>query len=265
MPELESLDGNNQLGGAPGAAEAASSPGTTQDEPFYSFSLGGKEETYKTKEDLDKAYRDSFMRQSDYTRKTQEHAKAVKEFERQRQEFDQSRKDHERRMQQYAEWDRLLKSRPEIERQLMSLAQQGASPNELYERTTSYADEKYSALENKLREFEEREKQRELMHQRDSIFSDMASKYEDFDPDAVQVALEQLSGDDLRPLIETIYFSEKGRKPTAEVEQKIVEGLKKKEGAAMLGGGGKPSSGKKVYTDPDEARQAAKEALGVSR
>jgi hypothetical protein len=56
---------------------------TEQPAPYFeATSPDGKKETYATRGDLEKAWKDSYMRTSDYTRKTQEVARQRAEHER---------------------------------------------------------------------------------------------------------------------------------------------------------------------------------------
>lgn len=244
---------------APDIGQGATDSVQEQPAPYFEFTPpGGKPEVYATKDDLAKAYKDSYMRTSDYTRKTQEvariraeHEKAVKDFQEQQKLFMKTKA-------QYDEWDRLLKSRPQVARQLAQLGQSPAAPGEVYERAQSYADEKYKALEEKLASIEqEREKER-FQRELDGAMQNLSGEFQDFDRDAVMGLLGEVSNGDTSTLLRHLYFASKGQKSPVEAQKKVLEGIERKRQAGIIPSSkvAPPSNGRAPKTIKEARLQA---------
>lgn len=252
-----------------GAAQTAPAAPDTQSEPFFSYKYAdGREEVYKSKEELAKAYRDSFLRQSDYTRKTQEVAQTKKQIEEERKKFAEEQKQFTSIKQRYDEWDRLLKSRPDLYSQLERVATAPPDPSAVFDRSKGYVDEKYTALEEQLKEMKAAMEKDKTQKELDATFAKFKSKYEDFDEGPIMERLELLAGGETEPLIDALYWATKGQMTPAKeaaIEEKITENLQKKKSAGMVpakGTGAAPS--KKTYRNPDEAAAAAFADAGIS-
>jgi hypothetical protein len=237
---------------------------TEQPAPYFeTLSPDGKKETFGTRADLEKAWKDSYMRTSDYTRKTQEVSRQRAEHEKALKDFAEQQKVFAKNKMKYDEWDQLLKSRPQVARQLMQMGQSPAAPGEVYERAQSYADEKYKALEDKLTAFEqEREKER-FQRELDGAMTTLSGEYPDFDRDAVMNLLGEVSNGDTATLLKHLYFAHKGTKSPIEAEKRVVEGIERKRQAGIMPSSkvSPPSNGRAPKTIK-EARLKALAELG---
>lgn len=203
--------------------------------PYFEYTPpGGKPEVYATKDDLAKAYKESFFRQSDYTRKAQEvakqrqeHEKAVKDFEEQQKMFAQTKA-------KYDQWDNILKSRPQVAQQLMRMGQMPAAPGEVFERAQGYTDEKYKALEDKLAAIEKEREAERFQRELDSNMDKLSGEFKDFDRETVMHLLNEVSSGDTATLLRHLYFASKGSQPPVEVEKKVLDGIERKRQAGIV-------------------------------
>lgn len=204
--------------------------------PFFEFqSPDGKTvDRFASREELAKAWKDSYLRTSDYTRKTQDIAKQREDIEKGRKDFEEQQKMLAQKKSQYDKWDELLRARPAIQRQLMAAGQNPASPGEIFERAQGYVDEKYQTLEEKfnalMKEREAEKFQREL----DTHLTSLGGEYKDLDRDGVLALLNEVSSGDTATLLRTLHWATKGQKSPAAVEQKVLEKIEQKRKAGIM-------------------------------
>lgn len=214
---------------------------------FFEYEYPEKDETgsfrkevFNTPEDLKKAWRDSYLRQSDYTRKTQDVAKYRAQMDRDRANLEAQIKAFNDRKGRYDKWDEALGKRPDIQRQLEQMAESMPSPDVAYERATGYTDEKSQEILKRLEAIENRfqrdEEERELLN----VFDAMETKYQDFDRGAVRELLEYLQDGKSEPLIEMLHWAHKGRKGPAEMQQRLAKAQEEKKQAGLMPAGGAP-------------------------
>jgi vacuolar-type H+-ATPase subunit I/STV1 len=238
-------------------------------EPYFSYKYAdGKEEVYRTKDELSKAYRDSFLRQSDYTRKTQEVAQTKKQIEEERKAHEEEKKQFAKIKQQYDEWDRLLKTRPDLYSQLERVASAPPDPSAIYDRSKGYVDEKYQTLEQQVAEMKAQLEKDRTQKELNDTFAEFKTKYEDFDEGPIMERLELLANGETKPLIDLLYWATKGQmspEKEAQIEEKIAGNLQKKKSAGLVSAKGTgPSPSKKNYRTLDEGRKAAYEDAGIA-
>jgi hypothetical protein len=242
---------------------------TDTSEPFFSYKYAdGKEEVYKSKDELAKAYQSSYLRQSDYTKKTQEVANIRKQIEEERKKFQDEQKQFLDTRKKYDSWDQLLKTRPDVYSQLERVAGSPPDPASVFDRSKGYVDEKYSALEEQLKQIQaDREKER-TQKELDATFAKFKTKYPDFDEGAVMERLEYLSSGETEPLIDLLHWAAKGQmspNQEAAIEEKVIGNLQKKKGAALLPGrGGGIASPNKGFSTSKDAFKAAMGDAGIS-
>lgn len=237
-----------------------------QSAPFFEDVLpDGSKRTFANKDELTKEWKNSYLRQSDYTKKTQEIATTRKQIEDEKKKFSEEQKAFLESRKQYDEWDRLLKTRPDIYQQLERAATSPADPSVAYDRAKEYADGSTQKLQERLEALEKKLEEENTKKELESEMSSLKEKYPDFDEPEVMARLEYLSDGKTGPLLELLHWAVKGQKSPAQMEQKITEGLKKKSQVGMVStkGGGLPSSSK-TYRNTDEAREAAMRELGVT-
>lgn len=230
--------------------------------PFYTYTGPKGEESYKSKDELDKFMRESALRQSDYTRKTQEVANYRKQFDDERKKFSEEQKAFLESKKRYDQWDQTLRTRPDIYRQLEQMAQAPAGPSEVFDRSRQYADEKTKELAERLeaieREREEERSNREL----EEIFGSMSNEYEDFNKENILEWLDTLKDGKTEPLIRALYFAQKGRVSPLETEKRVTEKLQKKQSAGITPGKNVASNAKPAFKSRNEAARAALRDLG---
>jgi hypothetical protein len=266
MPDTQDapLSGQGVSNTTEQAAQSALSGG--QSEPFFEDVLpDGTKKVYSSKDEFAKEWKNSYLRQSDYTKKTQEIAKTRSQIEAERKKFADEQKAFADAKKRYDDWDKLLKSRPDIYSQLERAATMPADPSVAYERAKEYADGTSKELQDRLAALEERLEREATEKELRSHMDTLKGKYEDFDEGEVMARLEHLSDGDTGKLMEILYWATKGQKSPAQIEQKITDQLRKKSQATLpssKGAGPAPSKGN--YRTTDAAREAAIKAFGVT-
>lgn len=246
-----------------GATAPVSGQASSQaEEPFYTYRGAKGDEVYNTREEMDKAMRDSFLRQSDYTRKTQDVAGFKKQLEDERKRFAEEQKTFLQSRQKYDQWDQLLKTRPDVYSQLERLASSPPDSGTVFDRSKQYADEKTQELMERLDALEKEREEERSKHELDDIFSRKKTEYEDFDQDGVMEMLELLKDGQAEPLIDVLHWARKGKLSPMETEKKVVERLQKKADAGLVPGRSAAPQGKPQFASVDEAAQAALRAMG---
>jgi uncharacterized protein YeeX (DUF496 family) len=266
MPIEAPLPGQGDNTPASAATQAIAETVSGSSAPFFEDVLpDGSKRTFASKEELAKEWKNSYLRQSDYTKKTQEIAQNRKQIEDERKKFADEQKAFLGSRKQYDEWDRLLKTRPDIYQQLERAASSPADPSVAYDRAKEYADGTTQKLQERLETLEKRLEEDNTKKEIESTIGSLKEKYEDFDEPEVMARLEYLSDGDTGKLLELLHWATKGQKSPAQVEQKITEGLKKKSQAGLVSTKGTgPASTSKTYRNTDEAREAAMRELGVT-
>jgi len=220
----------------------------TQEQPqetFFEYEYPEKDETgnfrkevFKSPEELKAKWRESYMRQADYTRKTQDLAKLRAQLEKEQDGLQDQLKAFSERKGRYDKWDEVLGRRPDVQRQLERLAERRKTPDVAYERATGYADEKTAEIVKRLEQLEGRHKQAEEERELMGIFDVMEKKYPDFDQASVRELLEYLANGKTEPLVEMLHWAGKGRKTPAELEQRLLKGQEEKRKAGLMPSGG---------------------------
>lgn len=232
-------------------------------EPYFQFSQpDGNVESFATKDDLERAWKDSYLRHSDYTRKTQSLSEERKKFDKDFEDYKDEQRAFRKTKEQYDEWDKLIKTRPDIYKQLSNMSKTAPNASTMYERATGYADEKTSAVEKRLESLEEQLMQANSKKEIDSIFSKMEGQFKDFDRDKIREYLEHLSTGETEPLVEMAYWATKGRTDPLAMEQKIAENFQKKKSSGLMPSGGVPSKGT-GYNSLEEGKEAALKDAGL--
>ena len=213
----------------------AEAPPEVQPENFFEWTDPDTKEVTKftTREDLEKGFKDSNMMRSDYTKKTQDVANQRKQAESQRQRLDGMMDDVRKKQEEYEKLDSFIKTRPDVYRQLNDLMQKPADGNVALERAQGYVDEKNSALDVRLKEFEDWKKESELEKEKAATFKELQETYPDFDSEAVEEALRTLSEGGMKDLYASLYHSGKGKDPVA-LEQRAAKAAEAKAKAKVL-------------------------------
>jgi len=247
---------------APDPGQAAPAPEVGQAVPpmggqtntWTPLKLGDQE--FKTKEELEKAWKDSYLRQDDYTRKTQSVAQLRKQYDQKMKEIENREKEFQAKVKEYEHYDNFLKSRPDAYQTLQRMLNQPPSPEVAYQRAESLVNDKTGEIEKKLQEFEEWKKQQEIEREKGDVFSRLAQELPDFNPQTIEERLASLRDADFEVLARLLYHAERGEKSPLEVERKITDKLKQKGGVKTTSPKGAPPSETK-FKSIDEGRLAA--------
>lgn len=233
-------------------------------EPFYVYKGPKGEEAYKSRDELDKFMREHALRQSDYTRKTQEVSNYRKQFDQERSKFGEEQKAFMEAKKRYDQWDHTLRTRPDIYQQLERLAQSPADPATVFDRSKEYADGKTQELVARLEAIEKERAEERTNKEMEDIFGKMQEKYPDFNRDQILEWIDTLKDGKTEPLIEALYHANKGKMSPFETEKRVTEKLQKKASAGLVPGKGVAPGGKPNFKNFDEAAQAAIRDLGES-
>jgi len=237
----------------PGQATPAPTGDVGQAEPFFTSG----EDVFNTREDLERAWKDSYQRRDDYTRKTQAVAQLRKTYEQRQKEFEQRQKEFEEKQKEYEKYDRMLQTRPDVYQKLRQALNQPPDANVAFQRAESLVNDKTGELEQRLKEFEEWKQQQELEREKQNVFQQLSQELPDFNPETIEERLARLQNASFGDLARLLYHADRGEKSPLQVEQEITDKLKKKGGVKTASPqGGKPPEGQ-GFKSLDEARHAA--------
>jgi hypothetical protein len=137
------------------------------------------------------------------------------------------------------------------------------------DQTKGLVDERAKKLEERLGEFDKWKEQQELERKRGQIFDHLGSQLPDFNKDEIMGEINKLQEipdeDNLRSLVELIYWANKGRKSPAQIEKKITDSLQKKATLRppIRSGAGVPPVAKNPPSSMREAAERAKHSVGA--
>jgi Xaa-Pro aminopeptidase len=204
------------------------------------------------------------LRQSDYQRHLAEIKKQKEEYEAARKKFNEASEQFKITKAQYDEWDKLLKGRPEIYRQLLNAAKSPAQPKEIFEQAQGYTDQTVSEVRKELEELRAWRDSMEASKHRQAAIANLKAKYPDADEQAITEVIKGMTEGGLDGLLDTAYHSIKGRSLSpAQVADRIARGMEKNKGATLSEPGQQSNSGRK-YKNTDEAMKAAYNDFGLA-
>lgn len=241
--------------------QALAEVGGEEATPFHSYKgEDGTEQKWKTPDELNEFIKKSGMFQKDYTQKSQkreeEYRKNMLEVQKEREEFKKQKEDWEKNEKaKYDRYNQVLSTRPAIQRMLADAVNKPTSPNEIFERSQSYADEKYQTLEQRIAKFEQQQQEAQLEKERDAKFAELETEIPGFDRNVVTEALQNLDAGDMKSLMAMVYKAHKYN--PVEMQQAVEEKIAAKAGAKMVPGGGGPAPKSRGSTDPKQAREEA--------
>ena len=218
---------------------------------------------FKDGDELNKYIKDNAWTSRDYTQKSQrnaaEHKQRMTALE---AEYKKRNDDLTSRNQRYDTWDQMLKTRPNIAKQLERMAGQPASANEIAQRGQSYTDQRYQELADRLDARDAQDREAALNTEREGIYDRLGQKYPGFDKEKVSAAVAQLDGDNLEPLIEMIWKA--SSYDPVGMQENIEADMQAKQGARMMRSGGAPSPNRKsAPKDLKSAREQAMRDAGI--
>jgi hypothetical protein len=220
-------------------------------------------EKFSSQDDLTSYLDKSSMRQADYTQKTQGLADERRRFESERGVHQSEVEALKKLREKYDGYEAAFKKRPQLLRSLEQQIDRPSGPDEVFDRSKGYADEKYTALEERITKWEEAQERQELEARRDEVYARLGEKYEGFDKDTVDAMLGTLEGGDIEPLLDMAYRAS-AYGSGAGTEERVVEKLARKRGARLPAGGGKTPPTKSGSSNLDESyEQALNEYAGA--
>lgn len=233
-------------------------------EAYYEYSYpDGKVDRYATKEDLTKAWRDSYLRQSDYTHKTQDLAKERDKHQKEIDDFKSQIKAFQEMKTKYDGYDTFLTNRPDV-RQALERQYSQTSPDTVLDVSKKYTDDGKQELADRLEKLEGVFKGQEEERELSGVFDSMEQKYgENFDRAKVRESLEHLSNGDTLPLVEMLHYATLGRQNAVEFQERMAESAKEKKQAAMVPPGTPVPPAVQSFDGVDDARQQAMKDAGV--
>lgn len=237
------------------------------EEAFHSYTGDdGKVQSWKTPDELNDFIKKSGMFQKDYTQKSQkredEYRKRMQEVEKREAEYKKQREDWEKNEKaKYDRYNQVLSTRPSIQKILANAVNKPTSPDEIFERSQSYANEKATALEQRIAKIEQMNQEAMLEKERDAKFAELEQEIPGFDRNVVTQALQELDAGDMKSLIAMVYKSSKYN--PVELQQEVEEKIAAKAGAKMTPGGGGPPKKSKGSSDPKEAKEEAYRDMGI--
>jgi hypothetical protein len=229
--------------------------------PFHSYTGDdGNVQSWKTPDELNGFIKKSGMFQADYTRKSQtreaEYRKRMEELDKKESEWKKQREDWEKNEKaKYDRYNEALSKRPNIARQLAKLVDQPTSPDEIFDRSRSYADDRYSTLEQEINNLKQQREEERLEKERDKYFAELEEELPGFDRNEVMQALQTMDAGDMKSLMSTIWKANKYN--PVEMQEKVEQTIVKNKGAKMAPGGGQPTPKHTGSTDPKIAREEA--------
>ena len=230
-------------------------------EAFHSYTgEDGNVQSWKTPDELNDFIKKSGMFQSDYTRKSQtreaEYRKRMEEVEKKEKEWLKQKEAWEKNEKsKYDRYNEALSRRPHIAQQLARLVDQPTSPDEIFDRSRSYADERYSNLEQELKSIKQRFEEEQLEKERDKYFVELEEELPGFKRDEVMEALQTMDAGDMKSLMATIWKANKYN--PVEMQEQVEQTIVKNKGAKMAPGGGQPLPKNTGSIDPKQAREEA--------
>lgn len=221
----------------------------------------GSVQSWKTPDELNQFIKKSGMFQADYTRKSQqreaEYRKRMQELDKRDAEWKKQREDWEKNEKaKYDRYNEALSKRPHIAQQLARLVDQPTSPDEMFDRTKSYADQRYSTLEQELNSIKSQLEEERLEKERDKYFAELEDEIPGFDRSSVMEALQTMDAGDMKSLMATIWKA--NQYDPVGMQQKVEQNIAKKRGAGMVPSGGGPPPKNK---GPQGIKKAHEEAL----
>jgi hypothetical protein len=248
------------------AAEIAPEEGQATDFNFDHTFDDGQRMEWKSPDELRNYLKESSLRQSDYTRKTQGLAEERKKWEADRQaqadDFKKQLEEFQKVKGKYDTYAEAFKRRPMLAKQIDQMVNQPVGANEVFTRSQSYADEKFQSLEQRLEAFEKAREEEKLQAERDRIMEGIKKEYPGLDDAKFNQALEGLDGQNLEPLMKMI--ARASMYDPVKAQAAAEELLQEKQQAKLAGGGGGPTPKSTGSTNIEEVHQQAMKELGIT-
>ena len=225
-------------------------------EPFFGYTFpDGTQKNWASKEELSKAFRDSYFREKDYYGKTQSLAEMRKQYESQSADIAKQKESIERDRKEYDDFQWMVKNRPDVYEYLQKQSRTPASPDVAYTRAQKYADEQLGELKKEIKELKDAQLNRELESTRDSVYATMEKQFPNFDRQRVSDLLDEIGSGDLEKIVRVLYHADSGMRGAQSADRRIAETGAEKAAAQLTPSGG---SGRAERATPKSLDEAAK-------
>jgi hypothetical protein len=239
----------------------------TEPEPFWSVTVPGEKGDevlrFATEDDIAKAFRESYMRRSDYSKKTAETSELRKAADSDKQLYAQMLADLNKRKaeleekeKKYTGYEKQLQMNPALRRELEKLKGQPHSGEDIQEMIEQIVESKYGST---IEEINNWKRENQLTEEKKKAYEACRQEFEDFDPNAVDSYYQELANGDINSLVKALYYAQKGKSiDPVKMQQQLVDNIQKKQDAKLPSTEGSQASGtkKKVPGSIDEALQA---------
>lgn len=234
--------------------------------PFYSFQyLDGEQKEFANKEDLDKGFRQSYLRRQEMERAMAE-AQEIREKATQEVEEMKRQREQDRALTtEYLEWDRILRSNPAIYQQVEQLLRSQGG-NVSYQ--APQQEQPKSAVEERLEKFEQMLADMQQRSVSEAAMASLREKFPDFDShkETISELATRLEKGDENTRSEILYQAARGYGQGAQ-DAGVQAGVNAARQAAPLvsSNGSAPAIESSVPegASPDDARNTAYQELGI--
>ena len=201
--------------------QAVSAPEQGQATVFHEYEWEpGKKDVWNTKDDLNRFLRESGMRHSDYTRKTQQIADSRKMLEQKIKDYEGKERTFNESYPKIMQMDKFLKENPQVAERIAQ-EMKGTRGNSEVEKLLG---ERLKPFEEKLSEWEKDKARQAEDKARADAYDAVGRRYKDFDKGVVDAAIQRLQevpeAMQLEAMVELLHNAEKGRMTPGEVERK---------------------------------------------
>jgi len=254
-----SIDSGGSISDTSGISGGGESLGTggmgVAPAPFFEIEDSkGKKYSFKDAEDLKQQFSRFGMLQSDYSRKTAEHARTVEEFAGQRKKTEES-------WERINKMNKFLGENPHVYRQLQQAMQRGTTGDVAVEKARAMMQEGNKELMGQIEELRKWKEKQEFSERRNSIYENMKRRYADFDPQHIQQMMDGIDPNDMESIVDLLYHANRGEM-TPEQRARMADAQRMKQQSRMVsnsGGGAVPIKSAKSL---DEAYEMAMREVG---
>jgi len=242
------------------SAEGAVSEGQTEaapeeTSPFFQHEWDdGKVDVFNSADELRDWMKNSSLRHSDYTRKTQQLAEARKAAEQARSDFENEKRTFNESYSKIMEMDKFLKENPSVSEEIAQ-RMRGRTGNADVERLVKEATKPF---QDELSQLKEAEARRAEEAARNRAFEAVAGKYKDFNRNQIESAIRRIDEipkeRQLEALVDMIYHAERSRGGLGEIERK----------AAMTGSKAKPPPATGTIKEPQGTPKSRDEEIEIA-
>lgn len=218
----------------------------------------GREHTFADQKALDEFLNKSHMFQADYTRKTQDHTRAMEALQRQRQELETHAKSLKELRERYQSFEKASKTHPDAFKQFADRILAPASADESFSQITSLLDERLSPLEQKL---DDLFAEREFNSEQDNVFTRLTEEFPELDRRAVEDFMGNLVNDPLemtRAMVHALQYRKSLQEGSPEQQQRAAEAAAAARRNGRMLPGGAPPSTEREFGSIKEAHEAAR-------